>query len=415
MPGPRTWDRGPRTGESRPISDRCSSLRKARCVSSCSATQPIARRSGATTPAPAAAAGARCHAPTAAAGAVSAARIARLKRFDLSWRAALDALDTSKFSTAARADLESLRATIVSNQAQLDAQSLILESLAPVVPFAPALVDLIEARIRLQDVDSQAAAGVLTRVTREIAARQAALEAGLAGSAPGAIRVNPARTRRRAPVRRSFCAATSPAGSTSTTATTRCSRGGWGCRSSRWTRRSRSTPCSCAIGWHPAHLSAGFVAPLKPIAPAPAPKYSEVPDLREIIALSQDEMTQIVAGVLRSGRPGGRGGRGGAPRDLAFYRDWLTALKSLDFDKLSRNAQVDYLVIRRTAEAAACARDHVAAAQSAAQGRQQRHPRRRRADARGCCRTCRTPGSRTRPSSSSRSPNASSPGATRRC
>ena len=37
-------------------------------------------------------------------------------------------------------------------------------------------------------------------------------------------------------------------------------------------------------------------------------------------------------------------------RDVAFYEGWLAALKSLDFDKLSRNAQVDYLFIRRTAE-----------------------------------------------------------------
>ena len=35
---------------------------------------------------------------------------------------------------------------------------------------------------------------------------------------------------------------------------------------------------------------------------------------------------------------------------MAFYTSWLAALKSLDFDKLSRNAQVDYLFIRRTAE-----------------------------------------------------------------
>jgi uncharacterized protein (DUF885 family) len=93
-----------------------------------------------------------------------------------------------------------------------------------------------------------------------------------------------------------------------------------------------------------------FVKPMD-IPPAPAPKFAEVPDLREIIALPQDEMTQIVQRFF--GQGGGRGGRGrggDAPRDLAYYRDWLDALKTLDFDKLSRNAQVDYLVIRRTAE-----------------------------------------------------------------
>ena len=34
----------------------------------------------------------------------------------------------------------------------------------------------------------------------------------------------------------------------------------------------------------------------------------------------------------------------------SFYQGWLNALKTLDFDKLSRNAQVDYLYIKRTSE-----------------------------------------------------------------
>jgi hypothetical protein len=92
------------------------------------------------------------------------------------------------------------------------------------------------------------------------------------------------------------------------------------------------------------------------IAPAPAPKYPSVPDLKELIALPQDEMTDI---LQRFRGPGGRGGRGGAPppaaqaaptRDRAFYEAWLKALKTLDFDRLSRNAQIDYLYIRKMAE-----------------------------------------------------------------
>jgi hypothetical protein len=50
---------------------------------------------------------------------------------------------------------------------------------------------------------------------------------------------------------------------------------------------------------------------------------------------------------------GGRGGRQGGGRaapDAKFYSDWLAALKTLDFDKLSRNAQVDYLTIRHRAD-----------------------------------------------------------------
>ena len=108
----------------------------------------------------------------------------------------------------------------------------------------------------------------------------------------------------------------------------------------------------------------GPVSPttIPPVTPAPAQKFASVPDLTEILALRQDELRDIVA-RFNSGRPGGggRGGRGGqapapatpaspaVPPDV-YYNGWLAALKSLDFDRLSRNAQVDYLYIRWTAE-----------------------------------------------------------------
>ena len=81
------------------------------------------------------------------------------------------------------------------------------------------------------------------------------------------------------------------------------------------------------------------------------------PICKELIALPQDEMTDIVqrfrgARPRRSVRGVGRGaaGRRPAARPRAFYEAWLKALKTLDFDKLSRNAQVDYLYIKKMAE-----------------------------------------------------------------
>ena len=62
-------------------------------------------------------------------------------------------------------------------------------------------------------------------------------------------------------------------------------------------------------------------------------------------------MRDIVTRFTGEGRPDvAAAGAGSESRDPAFYASWLSALKSLDFDKLSRNAQVDYLFIRRTAE-----------------------------------------------------------------
>ena len=75
----------------------------------------------------------------------------------------------------------------------------------------------------------------------------------------------------------------------------------------------------------------------------------EVPDLAVLLALPQDELTDIV-GVFRSMASGRAGGQAAPPRTAAFYRQWLRALGSLDFEALSRNAQVNYLFIRRTCE-----------------------------------------------------------------
>ncbi len=90
-----------------------------------------------------------------------------------------------------------------------------------------------------------------------------------------------------------------------------------------------------------------------PIPPAAATKINEVPDLQELVALPQDEMRDVVLRFV--GQGGGRGGRGatnspGGGRPREYYLEWLTALKTLDFDALSRNAQVDYLFIKKTCE-----------------------------------------------------------------
>jgi hypothetical protein len=90
---------------------------------------------------------------------------------------------------------------------------------------------------------------------------------------------------------------------------------------------------------------------LRPVAlridPVPAPKFNEVPDLAEIMALPQDEM----AGIVERFR-GAQGARGAAPpvHDAQYYNDWLAALNTLDFDHLTRNGQVDYLFIKKRAQ-----------------------------------------------------------------
>ena len=109
-------------------------------------------------------------------------RIARLKRYDVSWQAALAKLDAGKLSTAGRAELETLKATIQANLAALETDTAKVAELMPLVPFAPAIVKLNETRIRMEDVNSQQAAGVLTELTKEVAGVRARVEAGLNGA-----------------------------------------------------------------------------------------------------------------------------------------------------------------------------------------------------------------------------------------
>jgi hypothetical protein len=285
-------------------------------------------------------------------------RIARLKRFDMSWQAALATLDASTLPAAARADLDSLKTTIRGNLAELEADTAAIEGILPIVPFAPAIVGLSEARIRMEDVSPQQSAGTLTDLAKQIAEVRARLEAGLAESATndeglkvskdvairGAAAVDWLRTSLSTwfnfyngydplftwwmggPFKHADAALESYAGFL----------------------RDRIAPADLIVT--PPSPSTGAAAP---IASAPAPPIPEVPDLVELVSLPQDEMTEVVQRFV--GPDGGRGGRGrtnspGPGRPKQYYVDWLDALKTLPFDNLSRNAQVDYLFIKNACE-----------------------------------------------------------------
>jgi hypothetical protein len=94
--------------------------------------------------------------------------------------------------------------------------------------------------------------------------------------------------------------------------------------------------------------------PASVIPAGPPPTFNQVPDLAGMLALPQDELTAVVQRF--TGRRGPGRGRGAgresvvAARPPEYYQRWLAALKTLDFDALSRNAQVDYLFIKTTSE-----------------------------------------------------------------
>jgi uncharacterized protein (DUF885 family) len=269
---------------------------------------------------------------------LSPARIARLKRFDLDWQAALAKLDTKALSPAARTDAETLERAIQENLRQLDTDAAAMAGVLAVVPFAPTLVQMIEARIRLDPVDSRKAAGDLTAVTRAVARAKA-------GGTPR------------------FSRETGISAAAAVDAL-RGALGSWFAfydgydPAFTWWMGMPYKQVTAALQDYSEFLrqegADGAPAPPPPaaIAAAAKPPFDQVPDLQALIKLPSDEMTQIVA--LFVGAPGGRG-RGAtnspaAGRPRAFYTAWLESLKSLDFDRLSRNAQVDYLFIRNAAE-----------------------------------------------------------------
>ena len=120
---------------------------------------------------------------------LSPGRLARLKRYDVDWDAALAKIDVAKLTPLAKSDLESLRATVAANQVRLDDDAATLARVTPLVPFAPRIVQLVEARIRIEDVIPERVAGILTQIAREIGVMRARLEAGLSGAGDNALRV----------------------------------------------------------------------------------------------------------------------------------------------------------------------------------------------------------------------------------
>ena len=195
----------------------------------------------------------------------------------MDWQAALQKIDAAKLSAGARAPTsQTFSRRFAPILTQLDTDATAVAALMPMLPFATTLIDLSEARIRLEDVDSRKAAGQLTAVT-QTDRRHARATRKRAGD--GARPDEGARDAGE-PTRSTACAPASRPGSTSTTATTRCSPGGWACRTSSWTRRCRTTRCSCATMSAPAGASPARRRRLRRSRRPPAPAIAEVPGSR---------------------------------------------------------------------------------------------------------------------------------------
>ncbi len=289
-------------------------------------------------------------APAVVVPSMSVHRIARLKRLDMDWQLALGRLDASTLSAAAQADLAQLKTTIANNLAALDADARLLAAMRPLLPFASDVADLVEARIRVEPMDAQAAAGRMTKIQKDLAAVRAKVEAGTITIAPDLARQT----------------AASADNLRSALAEWFTFYNGYDPLFTWWMNLPYAH-VSRGLDEYATLLrdkvaaanqtNAGHTPADATIAPAAPPLRPSVPDLKYLMALPQDETIEIVNAFRSAGAGGGGRGRGAAPggapqpvRDVAFHQAWLEALKTLDFDRLSRNAQVNYLAIKRICE-----------------------------------------------------------------
>ena len=218
----------------------------------------------------------------------------------MSWQAALGKLDAGKLSVAGRAELETLKATIQANLAALETDTAKVAELMPLVPFAPSIVKLNETRIRMEDVNSQEAAGVLTELTKEVARVRARVEAGLngAGSADALKVTKDLATR----------GADSVDGLRNSVTTWFNFYNGYDPLFTWWMGMPYKQVDDALQGYAaflrdkvaPADTIATPTSATLAIAPAAPTKLSEVPDLNELIALPQDEMRDVVVRFVGS-------------------------------------------------------------------------------------------------------------------
>ena len=285
----------------------------------------------------------------------SPTRYARLKQFHTDWLTALEKLDAAKLSPEAREDYQRLQDSVRRELRQLDSQAQAQAEVAALVPFAPTIINLEEARRRMEKVDAAGAAGLLTDLRKQIEQTRKAVGAGLKVTKTQAGRA------------------------ADTTASLRTTLKSWfGFYDGydplfTWWMAEPYKQVDQALEGYAVFLREKVAAAgeetadadpkPKEAAPVPAPlaKEPDVPDLRELLSSPQSELR----GVLQRYQAD-RGSRGrlasaslppAAPpsperqaRMKKFHTDWLAALQKLDFDKLSRDGQVDYLLLRNQIE-----------------------------------------------------------------
>ncbi|HJT66253.1 MAG TPA: DUF885 family protein [Pyrinomonadaceae bacterium] len=110
---------------------------------------------------------------------ISPARRARFRKFYEEWLASLKSLDFDSMSQDGKIDYLLFKNHLEYELRQLDLQAQQLTELQPLLPFANTIIELEEARRRMETINSGKVAGTLTELKKQVDERKRAVEGGL--------------------------------------------------------------------------------------------------------------------------------------------------------------------------------------------------------------------------------------------
>ena len=110
---------------------------------------------------------------------VSRSRRERFKKFYEEWLASLQSLDFDSMSQDGKIDYILFKNHLEYELRQLDIQSRQLTEIGPLIPFATTIIDLEEARRRMEPIDSAKVAATLNDLRKQVDERRRAIELGL--------------------------------------------------------------------------------------------------------------------------------------------------------------------------------------------------------------------------------------------
>jgi uncharacterized protein (DUF885 family) len=117
--------------------------------------------------------------------AVSRARRERFKKFYSEWLASLQGLDFDSMSQDGKIDYLLFKNHLEYELRQLDIQSRQLNEIEPMVPFAARIIELEEARRRMEPIDAAKVAATLTELRKQVDEIRRAVELGLRSESRG--------------------------------------------------------------------------------------------------------------------------------------------------------------------------------------------------------------------------------------